>query len=428
MNEKEDFLYNMDVITEAKMNNWPIDETGSINWNINILQNYISKLFILFDIIPEPHENDDQNETYNMTINGLFDQEAMDNYWSVAFTDVSYDAIRNYENFEYVGDKILGHIFSIYCKERFNENFTPALGTILHSKYMDAKFQSQLAIQLGMDKFIRYNRRVTSTKTKSKGNIFESFFGCLEELGNKRIGPFKGTALCLNIIIRIFNQIAIDLATVKKHPIMRLKEYFEKQNIIYGVNQQTSTDQTKGRVKAIIVDESGIPFANEQGVPIGVGYGRDISEAEENASQNLLDYKQNIGMGEEVIESKMRIEKSQNIHQLDFETKRLNRLAKIYNDILSRKVGSGYSKINIYEGNVKHKFIVIRRESKKPTDKNLHGAQLFITFVSEKNEHTDVPVISDPSFEYKVQDAQYLSIKRYNDTLEALITRMSPDI
>jgi len=413
-----------DVPEQARINKWPMNSDGSIEWDNEILQNYLFQLITSFGVLPDPTD-DESTEQYKYVIEKLFDQEALDKYWRPAFTDSSVNSEDNYEVFEYLGDRHLGSIFSSYCYKRFGKNYDQSVGTMLHVIYMDAKYQGYLSEQMGLNRFIKYHELTTNTGQKAKGNIFESFFGCLEELGNDRVSTLYGTGLCTNLITIIFDSIEINLGNIKKNPIMRLKEFFEKQNIAFSYKSDISDKPNAGNMKVTILNENGIPFTTQTHKIIGIGYGHDQTSAQEKASEELLQYFASIGRTEEMVAQEAQRRKAEKNPVLNREIQRLMYAVDVYNQTRGSQPGN----LKIYKNpNDKNDFYHLtvkafeaKGGNQQQKKSNVYGATLTLRFIASNGPNgiqtTDKTVVNNQQIANTPIDAQILALKVFNDSI-----------
>ena len=217
-------------------------------------------------------------------MNALLDQEALTKFWARAFThkSVEADPQKNYDTFEFYGDKIMNDVFSDHIRKRFEDRIDQAKGTLLMNKYMSKEFQASLAEKLGLPEFIRFDPEFPNVNVNVKEDVLEAFFGCLKILADDRIQQGFGYIYCFNLINLIFNDIPIILEQIQKDPITLLKERFEKLG--WGAPQYTNKNSDDPRLGEKKVEIRG----GRTGDLLGVGYGSQ-AKAEAAAAQNALD-------------------------------------------------------------------------------------------------------------------------------------------
>lgn len=126
--------------------------------------------------------------------------------WIDAFTHETFSAEHNYENLEYAGDIVLKWAFPRYFMRKF-PTMTKSEYTILNTNYMDKMFQASLSRKMGLSKHIRV--RNIDRILNLDGDLFESFFGALERVGDMIIEG-SGCGYCYNMIIYLFGDVTID--------------------------------------------------------------------------------------------------------------------------------------------------------------------------------------------------------------------------
>lgn len=212
----------------------------------------------------------------------LLGTEAMKE-WVKVFTHRSINANpnQNYDVLEFYGDKALGLAFAMHLLHRFQDQLDQAQASILHSKYLSTDFQSQLAVQLGLDVLIRYDPSIPKVNIKIKEDVLEAFFGCLCKLADSLLQNGLGYIYCYNLLDHIFNPIKIDLATLQKDPVTRLKEIYDKMAWGEPSYNVEMSDNPQFEQMSIIRQA-------QTGVILGKGYGSIKSRAEEAAAEEAL--------------------------------------------------------------------------------------------------------------------------------------------
>lgn len=126
--------------------------------------------------------------------NDLLTDEAM-RIWIQAFTHESISE-ENYEDLEYLGDRMLKGTFAKYLVKKFPSLHKSDYND-LDNKYMNAIFQKNLSVQWGLNNFIRVGSGFTSF-SGVEGDVLESFFGALETVAD-RIVFGLGLLHCYNV-------------------------------------------------------------------------------------------------------------------------------------------------------------------------------------------------------------------------------------
>ena len=181
--------------------------------------------------------------------------------------------IFNYERLEFLGDRILGFIISDLIFKKF-QNFQEGELSILFQKYTNAKFLSNVAKSLDLNKFVNVQKGDSLEKKDSiMSDLIESIIAAIyidSNLDNAR----------LFILNKIFNNLKIKDA-INKHPKTLLQEYslkYFKMIPVYSVEKKSGPDH-EPEFKVFV-------SINSQNYADGVG--SSTQKAEENAAKNLL--------------------------------------------------------------------------------------------------------------------------------------------
>lgn len=160
----------------------------------------------------------------------------------------------NYEMLEHIGDTTVNKSITWYLKSRFPEIYNMGdTGVVIMSKQegmlKSKPFLAKYSEKLGFPSFIRYRplefeitkenkdgTRETGTKRVNldqsmKEDVFESFFGCLEDvIDNKEGFPGVGYSVCFRILSSIFDEeeIPTSLADLVDDKT-KLKEVLDKR-------------------------------------------------------------------------------------------------------------------------------------------------------------------------------------------------------
>lgn len=146
--------------------------------------------------------------------------------WKKAFTHITYTANypdqAHYEAYEAIGDKIADITFLAYVS-----NTHPGLGQEqlsefrMHYMSKQAGGQSDLAERMKLHNYVRLgvgrNGQVTPLTTKIIGDLFESLFGVLFELG-ERIHRGAGFIYCSKLMEYIFQDQKLEEEKGHQHP------------------------------------------------------------------------------------------------------------------------------------------------------------------------------------------------------------------
>lgn len=236
----------------------------------------------------------------------LVEQEPMQ-MWTDAVTFESFDPEHNYEELEMIGDVYLDAIYVRYLRRRFPGLKKDELTELRHY-YMTTQEQPQLAIDLGLEKWIRI-KEGTKLNHKIIGDVLEAFFGALLENGDY-LG-MSGHDLCYKMIQYIFDQKEIDLSVTKgKEKSQVLQNYFQrlgwnqkgedhgpiKETEIMGPGQYN----TRLVMTPLMEDFFKKENIHYDSTLIAEGMGASKQASEASAFRNALQQLVNYGMTEEV--------------------------------------------------------------------------------------------------------------------------------
>ena len=181
--------------------------------------------------------------------------------------------IFNYERLEFLGDRILGFIISDLIFKKF-QNFQEGELSILFQKYTNAKFLSNVAKSLDLNKFVNVQKGDSLEKKDSiMSDLIESIIAAIyldSNLDNAR----------LFILNKIFNNLKSKDA-ISKHPKTLLQEHslkYFKMIPVYSVEEKSGPDHDPEFKVSVSI--------NSQNYADGVG--SSTQKAEENAAKNLL--------------------------------------------------------------------------------------------------------------------------------------------
>ncbi len=160
--------------------------------NITPIYNIKDLVFnILKNIVADPH---------------LYLKDEYINIWTRSFTSETFDPTFNYEDPEYVGDRVLKVVYPKYLSLRYPDYNRKELSNV-DMLVMEKKNQYDLAFELGLIDLIKVPHR-NLIPVGVGGDVFEAFFGALDKVGDL-VMPGTGMVLCFNLIAYIFNQNAI---------------------------------------------------------------------------------------------------------------------------------------------------------------------------------------------------------------------------
>ena len=222
----------------------------------------------------------------------LLSEEAMKDYWILAFTHKSVAPFpNNLEGFEFDGDKCLARQFNKYLQSRFGIRLNPKQGTYFQNTYMSKKFQAELSQKLGLDKLVRYDPTVEKVTKSIAEDVFEAFAGALCALVDDKIQNGLGDIFVFNFLTVLFTDVPLSLDEVTRDSISNLKELFDKMkwgDVVYVIENSDRPN----------LGETKVTVRSAHGDVIGYGYG-DQSEAKNAAAAMALENLAKQGITEE---------------------------------------------------------------------------------------------------------------------------------
>lgn len=158
-------------------------------------------------------------------IEKMVSEESM-KIWVNCFTHETYDPNvgKNYEELEMVGDHSMEYNFIMYLYKTI-PGITRSELSELKSNYISKPFQAKVAINLGLPKWVRMG---IGKDTHTFEDILESFFGGINLVGDMVFKFGAGTGLCYNMIVKIFENVQINMEFAEGKPKTQIKETFEK--------------------------------------------------------------------------------------------------------------------------------------------------------------------------------------------------------
>ncbi len=181
----------------------------------------------------------------------------------------------NNERLEFLGDAILDAIVGDIVFKHFpgkREGFL----TNTRSKVVQRETLNKLAVEIGLDKLVKYTSRSSSHNSYMYGNAFEAFIGAIYlDQGYERCKQF--------IEKKIFKQ-HIDLDKMSR------KEMNFKSRLIEW-SQKHKVEVSFELIEQFIDHENNPMFQTEvqiEGLPAGTGTGYSKKESQQNAAQMAL--------------------------------------------------------------------------------------------------------------------------------------------
>ena len=179
------------------------------------------------------------------------------------------------ERLEFLGDAILDAIVGDIVYQRF-EGKREGFLTNTRSKIVQRETLNKLAVEIGLDKLIKYSTRSSSHNSYMYGNAFEAFIGAIYlDQGYDRCKQFMEQ--------RIINQY-IDLEKISR------KEVNFKSKLIEW-SQKNKTEVSFELIEQFFDQDSNPIFQTEvriEGIPAGTGIGYSKKESQQNAAQMAI--------------------------------------------------------------------------------------------------------------------------------------------
>ena len=181
----------------------------------------------------------------------------------------------NNERLEFLGDAILDAIVGDIVYKRF-EGKREGFLTNTRSKIVQRETLNKLAVEIGLDKLIKYSTRSSSHNSYMYGNAFEAFIGAIYlDQGYERCKQFMEQ--------RIINRY-IDLDKISR------KEVNFKSKLIEW-SQKNKMEVSFELIEQFLDHDSNPVFQTEvriEGLPAGTGTGYSKKESQQNAAQMAL--------------------------------------------------------------------------------------------------------------------------------------------
>ena len=181
----------------------------------------------------------------------------------------------NNERLEFLGDAILDAIVGEIVYKRF-EGKREGFLTNTRSKIVQRETLNKLAVEIGLDKLIKYSARSSSHNSYMYGNAFEAFIGAIYlDQGYERCKQFMEQ--------RIINRY-IDLDKISR------KEVNFKSKLIEW-SQKNKMEVSFELIEQFLDQDNNPVFQTEvriEGFPAGTGTGYSKKESQQNAAQMAI--------------------------------------------------------------------------------------------------------------------------------------------
>lgn len=181
----------------------------------------------------------------------------------------------NNERLEFLGDAILDAIIGDIVYQHF-EGKREGFLTNTRSKIVQRETLNKLAVQIGLDKLIKYSSRSSSHNSYMYGNAFEAFIGA--------IYLDQGYDRCKKFLVERIIKPYIDLDKLSR------KEVNFKSKLIEW-SQKNKVEVSFELIEQFLDKESNPVFQTEvriEGLPAGTGTGYSKKESQQNAAQTAL--------------------------------------------------------------------------------------------------------------------------------------------
>lgn len=181
----------------------------------------------------------------------------------------------NNERLEFLGDAILDAIVADIVYKHFNGKREGFL-TNTRSKIVQRETLNKLAVEIGLDKLIKYSSRSSSHNSYMYGNAFEAFIGA--------IYLDRGYKYC-----KLFLEEKIIAPFIDLDKLSRKEVNFKSKLIEWS--QKNKMEVSFELIEQFLDKESNPVFQTEvriESIPAGTGSGYSKKESQQNAAQMAL--------------------------------------------------------------------------------------------------------------------------------------------
>lgn len=196
----------------------------------------------------------------------------------------------NYERLEFLGDAILDAIVGDIVYKHF-EGRREGFLTNTRSKIVQRETLNKLAVEIGLDKLVKYSTRSSSHNSYMYGNAFEAFIGAIYlDQGYERCKRFMEEKIFKNYI---------DLDKMSR------KEVNFKSKLIEW-SQKSKVEVSFELIEQFLDEDYNPMFHTEiriEGISAGKGTGYSKKESQQNAAQAALKKIKNDASFKEQIEA-----------------------------------------------------------------------------------------------------------------------------
>jgi len=159
------------------------------------------------------------------------------------FTHSSFDSKNNYELSEFIGDGLLSGCIVVYITRRFPKVINVKWQTRIKHNLTSKKMLAKLAIEVGMERFVRYGQAMKDEIEKEPDlTINMKYISMMEDVMESTLGAIMkiivdsgksygiGFEVCLNLVSTFYDKLEIKLDyKVLFDGVTRLKEMYESK-------------------------------------------------------------------------------------------------------------------------------------------------------------------------------------------------------
>lgn len=208
------------------------------------------------------------------TISIILDKEGM-KFYNWVFTHKTANERKNYELFEFIGDRTVNKCIAWYIFKRFPQLHSPEYiqnMSKLVNKLKSTESLAQFTLQnFDFWKYVTCDEETyTTNRNKTLEDVFEAFFGLTEYLLDEKVKEGCGYIITYKIMEHILDKtdIQIDTESVTDNKT-KLKELMERPNCMKGIRYETKRENDKFHVKTFLLDKAGLKFSQNLYEEIG---------------------------------------------------------------------------------------------------------------------------------------------------------------
>lgn len=197
----------------------------------SILQNYAIQLKKFINEFIDAYFDDTFISTLKLTVNDVknhFTSDKSIRTFIIAFTDETYSLSNNFENLEYSGDALLRYIVP-KVSAKLLPNKSHHFYSQLYMNLTNKQDQAKLGRDLGLHVFAR-TMTLSSGATNIVGDIFESFIGAIEEVGNS-LETLYGMLFVEHLVEKFYKQRILSTDGNLMPNKTQIQQAFGKDNI-----------------------------------------------------------------------------------------------------------------------------------------------------------------------------------------------------